>query len=224
MTEYDSDASDEQPATEEGSCCGTCDDAGPAFDGRLDSWTSGQDILAADLPTDMQVALGSLLGRDSVETLEEWVGEVRRRTGGGSIAVDDLCHARKQTEHWGEMDGDRYHFLCFYDAVILSALVDEPVDVRTVSPDGAVIEAHAAGTDDLTVAPEDAVFSFGGDESAAAPTDGSPTFADVYQAVCPYVRAFPDMEAYTRWANAVPAVTVAMPLDDATEVAAALVQ
>ena len=38
-------------------------------------------------------------------------------------------------------------------------------------------------------------------------------------AVCPYVKAFPDREEYERWADGVPAATVAMPLMEAVDLA-----
>ncbi|WP_226482083.1 organomercurial lyase [Natrinema amylolyticum] len=209
--------------TDDSRTCGSgTDDRECEPDSRSDRWISDSPVLEAPLPDDVRTALGRLLGEESVETLAEWIAEIRRRTGGGSIAVDDLCHAPGETAHWGEIDGERYHFRCFYDAVLLSALADRPVAIRTESPDGTVIEARAAGTTRLAVTPETAAFSFGVDETVAPP-DSEPSHADVYAAVCPYVRAFPDREAYERWADTVPAATVAMPLAGATELAAALV-
>ena len=187
-------------------------------------WLTGNPVLEAELPHDVAALLGALIGDDPVETLGDWVAEVRRHTGGGSIHVEELCHADADSPHRGELDGETYGFRCFYDAVILAALVDEPVDVRTESPGGAVIEAEAAGTDDLQVTPEAAVFSFGVDESVEPPGDDGPTNGDVYSAVCPYVRAFPDGEAYEEWAASVPAATVVLPLSGATDVAEALVE
>ncbi|AUX07828.1 alkylmercury lyase [Halalkaliarchaeum desulfuricum] len=112
---------------------------------------------------------------------------------------------------------------CFYDAVILAALSDREVDIRTESPDGTVIEARAVGSDQLTVTPGGAVFSFGIDEGVNPPPDGGPTLEQGYAAICPYVKAFPSREAYRRWAETVPAATVAMPLSGATELAGELV-
>lgn len=191
------------------------------LESTADRWLGDSQGLEAPLPSDVRTGLGRLLGADSIETLAEWIAEVRRRTG-GPIAVDDLCHADEETPHWGEVDGERHYFRCFYDAVVLSALVERPVAIRTESPAGTEIEARAAGGTDLTVVPETAAFSFGVDESVSPPPDGEPSHADVYAAVCPFVRAFPDRESYDRWADAVPAATVAMPLEGATELAAAL--
>lgn len=189
-----------------------------------DRWIGDGSILDAELPADVRAGLGRILGVESVATLADWIAEIRQFTGGDAISINDLCHANAETGHWGEMGGDRYHFLCFYDAVILAALADRPVDIRTESPDGAVVTATAAGTGDLTVTPEEAVFSFGIDDGVEPPADGEPTPADIYAAVCPYVRAFPDPDAYEAWAERVSAATIGMPLRGATDVAAGLVE
>jgi hypothetical protein len=207
------------------------DERAPNSAGALDRDSAGSPdriltdtpVLHADLPGELQAALGEFLGVDRVGTLAEWAVEVRRRTAGRAIDVDDLCHATGETEHWGRVDGETHYFQCFYDAVVLAALADGRVDVRTVSPGGTVVEATARGTAELSVAPVDAVFSFGIADSADVPAGDDPTAADVYAAVCPYVRAFPDAAAYVEWAETVPAATVAMPLDGATELAEALV-
>lgn len=180
--------------------------------------------LDSELPPDLQSPLRQFLGSGSVETLGDWAAEVRRRTGGGSISIEELCLTSEQTDHWGTVDGDRYYFRCFYDAIILAALADCPVDIRTESPSGSVIEAHAVGADDLTVTPEDAVFSFGIENSVEPPTNDGPTLEQGYALICPYVKAFPNTEAYRQWSRRVSASTVALPLSGATELAAELVR
>lgn len=203
-------ATEDQPATEDST--GVSDDR----------WIPDPSDLDADLPADLRRALSEFVGGE-IETLADFVGECRRRTGGGPIGVEDLCHAETETPHCGELDGETYYFACFYDAVALAALADGVVDVRTESPDGTVVEARAVGTAELSAAPSSAVFSFGISEGSTA-SDGEPAAADVYEAVCPYVKAFPDRAAYESWAERVPAATVAMPLDGATELAAALAE
>lgn len=192
-------------------------------DAGTDRLVRASDPLSATLPPDLAAALGAFVGRDPVETLGEWAAVVRRRTGGGSISLADLCHADRETPHWGDHDGERYYFECFYDAVIVAALADGPVDVRTESPAGTVVRATAMGSDHLRASPAAAVFSVGIDPAAARASDGEPTPADVYAAHCPSVRAFPDAGAYDRWDADVSAVTVALPLSGATDLAAALV-
>lgn len=193
-------------------------------EGVRDRWLTASAVLDAELPDDVASTLGTFLGVASVDTLGEWVDEVRHQTGGGSIAVDDLCHAAEPTNHRGVVDGETYYFDCFYDAVVLSALTESSVEIHTESPDGTTVEATASGTDDLTVTPANAVFSFGVSESIDPPEARDPTHADVYAAVCPYVRAFPSKAAYENWAATVPAATVATPLAGATELAASLVE
>lgn len=190
---------------------------------RSDRWLGGSDVLDAQLPDVLQSALGRFVGRESVDTLGEWTAEVRRLTGGGAIGVEQLCHADEETEHRARVGDERYSFRCFYDAVVLAALEDRPVDVRTASPGGTVVEARAVGSDELSVRPPEAVFSLGIALDAHERSGGSPTVRDGYAALCPYVRAFPDHGAYEQWAETVPAATVALPLAGATDVASALV-
>lgn len=186
-------------------------------------WITDRPVLQAELPPDLQAALGRLLGERPVETFDEWITEVRTRTGGGMVTIADLCHSTERTAHWGEVDGETHYFRCFYDAVVLSALAREPISIRTESPGGSVIRAHATGTTDLTVVPEEAVFSFGVD-GTVTPPDGPPSHADVYEAVCPYVRAFPGRQEYDQWEATVPAVTVVLPLKGAIDMAEKLVE
>ncbi|MHC3438573.1 organomercurial lyase [Natrialbaceae archaeon A-gly3] len=179
-------------------------------------------VLEAELPEDLQATLVRFVGEGSVDTLGEWAREVRRRTGGDAISIEDLCHVEEPTDHWGELEGRRYHFACFYDAVILAALSERTVDVRTESPNGHTIEARATG-DELTSTPPEAVFSFGISEDVEPASERS-ILEDGYAAICPYVRAFPNAGAYERWAENVQAPTVAMPLEGATQLAAELVR
>lgn len=188
-----------------------------------DDWLDGPDVLDARLPDELRSALGRFVGRRSIDTLEEWVAEIRRLTGGGAIDVEQLCHSDEETEHWGTVTDERYYFQCFYDAVVLAAIEKRPVDIRTVSPDGTVVEARADGSDELSVTPEEAVFSLGIGADAHQQSGGDPTLQDGCAAICPYVSALPDREAYERWADTVPAATVAMPLAGATDVAGARV-
>lgn len=206
------------------SCCGDGERNAEA-EAASNRWNPDPSALEAELPPELQADLGRFLGRESVETVGEWADGVRAHVGGGSITIDELCLADDETEHWGAVDGERYYFACFYDAVILAPLTEQPVDIRTKSPGGAVVEARAVGTDELTVEPATAAFSFGIDDAVASPSDADgPSLERGYAAICPYVRAFPSRDAYDLWARSVPASTVAMPLAGATDLAAALVR
>lgn len=204
------------------SCCSGTGESNPGTETSSGRWLGDTDVLDTELHRDLSVALGRFLGTEPINTLGEWATEVRHHVG-GSISIEELCLMSEQTEHVGIVDGDRYYFACFYDAVILAALSDHPVDIRTVSPGGDRINARAIGTDDLVVTPEEAVFSFGIQRNVARPSDDGPTLEQGYASICPYVKAFPNLEAYDRWRRRVPAATVAMPLDGTTELAAELV-
>lgn len=220
MCNADSDAT---TADTTDGCCGG--DARTRTDNCGDAnWLDGPDVLDQQLPVDLQTALGSFVGRGTVDTLAEWASEIRRHTGGGSIEVDQLCHTDEKTDHWGDVNGERYHFRCFYDAVVLAALEDRPVDVHSISPDDTVVEARAVGSEELSVTPESAVFSLGIARDAHERSDGNPTLQDSYAAICPYVKAFPDRDAYEAWADDDSAVTVATPLSGATAFAQALTE
>jgi alkylmercury lyase len=184
-------------------------------------WIGGEDVLDAELPADVQTTMSGFLGAD-VTTLGDWVAALRTLIG-GSISVEELCHADSETPHSAQMDGETYHFQCFYDAIALSRLRDESVDVRTQSPDGEVVEARVTG-DVIHTTPSDAVTSFGVRSNVPASGDDGPSIGEVYGAVCPYVKAFPDRAAYAEWASDVDAATVALPLADGMPIAGALVE
>lgn len=201
-------------------CCGG-DTQETDTTGTASRWL-GDGTLDQRLPADLRTALGRFVGVDSVDTLAEWAEQIRQQTGGGAIDVNQLCHTDEDTVHWGEVGGRRYHFQCFYDAVILAAIETEPVDIHTTSPNGVTIEAHAVGSEELSVTPDTAVVSLGISLDAHELSGGNPTLQDGYTAICPYVQAFADREAYATWAETVPAATVATPLSGATAFARAL--
>ena len=202
-------------------CCGGADKLNVENETSAGKWIGDASVLDTELPRELRLTLGRFLGSESVDTLGEWTTEVRHHVG-GSISIEELCLTSEQTDHWGILDGDRYYFACFYDAVILAALSKWSVDIHTVSPGGESIEAQAIGSSDLTVTPKEAVFSFGIKRAVDPPSGDGPTLEEGYASICPYVKAFPDFEAYERWAKRVPAATIAMSLAGATELAAVL--
>ena len=222
-------AREEQP-TDERSEEGSTHEDGPVSrkDGRDQGggtnesgvWRPKSSILTAELPEELQVGLGRLLGRERVRSIDAWIDDITERTGVAPISIDDLCLVEERTEHWGTKDGERYYFRCFYDAVILAAMTDESVDIRTKSPEGTIVGASAVGSEQLSVSPPDAVFSFGVERGIDLHGSDRPTHQDIYEAHCPYVKAFPDRDSYEQWAETVSASTIATTLDGATEIAA----
>lgn len=209
-------------------CCslnrsGTDGASEPESGPPVDRWIGDESVMEQPLPDDVRTAMGRFFGVTSITTLEDWVAEIRRQTGDSEpIRKEDLCHADGRTTHWAELDGTRYDFRCFYDAVVLAELASRPVDIHTTSPNGTDIEARATGDGKLTATPSSAVVSFGiaTDESFSP---DKPTLEDAYAAICPSVNAFPTRDAYEQWAAQTPAATVGMPLSAGIDVATGLV-
>lgn len=208
-----------------GESCACCDGTVERSDetGRTANWIRTEtSVLDADLPEALRSTFSRFLGQ-RVETVGDWVDALQRIVD-GSVAVEDLCLSKSETDHVGITDDETYYFACFYDAIILAAMTEEPVEIHTESPDGTAIELHASDDGELTATPETAVFSFGIDETVDPPVGETPTLERGYAAICPYVKAFPTPEAYEQWAETVAAPTVAMSPADATELAAALAE
>ena len=188
--------------------------------GTDERWLGGRSVMEAPLPASFADTMAQFLGSGSVETFGEWVAAIRTLAGGG-VDVEQLCHAAGETPHHAEWGEESTYFQCFYDAVALAHIVDEPVDIRTESPGGDVVEARATG-DGIGTSPAGAVVSFGV-AAGAEPAGDEPTLRETYGAICPYVKAFPSRAAYESWADDVDAETVALPLSAGVPVAAELV-
>jgi hypothetical protein len=186
-----------------------------------DTWIEERPVKTAQLPVDVAGDMSRFFG-ESIEAFDDMISAIRSVTEGNGISVDELCHVEEETPHYADTEEETFYFRCFYDAIILAALENEPIDVHTVSPDGVVIEAHAVGSEELSVDPETAVFSLGIGLDAHEESGGDPTLQDSYAAICPYIKAFTDRDAYDTWADAVPATTVATPMSGATAFARAL--
>lgn len=200
-----------------------CDDASVRrTDGRgaTDRWLDERPVLEAPLPPGMAREMTGFYGEGPVETLGDFVAATRAGVGGG-LAVEDLCHAGGETPHRATVAGERYRFQCFYDGVALSHLVDEPAEVRTESPAGEPVTVRVDPDGGVETTPAGTVMSFGIATDVAADGD-DPTVEDVYDAVCPYVKAFPERGRYEAWAAGVDAATVGLPVAEGMPVAAAL--
>ncbi|MFP4150259.1 MAG: organomercurial lyase [Nitriliruptoraceae bacterium] len=179
-------------------------------------------VLDAELPEALRSTFDRFLGQ-RVETVGDWVDALGWVVD-GSVAVEDLCLSRSETDHVAITDDQTHCFACFYDAVILAALIEEPVEVHTESPEGTAVELRASDDGELTTSSETAVFSFGIDGTVDPPVGETPTLERGYAAICPYVKAFPTPAASEQWAETVAAPTVATTPADATELAAALAE
>lgn len=208
-------------------CGGSTDGRSAATDDATASasghWLDERPVTEARLPADAARALGRTFGGPS-KTLGEWAEAIREATGGGAIEIEDLCRVDGETAHRATVAGETYHFQCFYDGIALARLEEEPVEIRTVSPSGEVVEVRTDASGDVPVDPPDAAMSFGIADGREAAADDRPIRERIYATVCPYVRAFAGREAYLRWAERVDATTVGVPLTRGVAVAAALTE
>lgn len=177
----------------------------------------------APLPSALRSTLEEFLGYDGITTVEDWANAIKTTFGNPALTLDDLCFVDATSPHQAVMDGTVHDFACFYDAMILSALTDRQVQIRTASPFGETIRARC---DDQTVGvdPPTAICSFGIERDAVPAEPGNPTLEDGYTAMCPYVRAFPTDRAYRFWAVGVPATSIALSVSDGLAFAERLVR
>lgn len=197
-------------------------DATGGRDGTNRGTTTGT-ILDRTLPVEVVDALSRFHETDSEPTTDgEWVDALHAEVAGADWlppTVDDLC-TTDDSPHRAVVDGDQFHFICVLDAVILAVLRDSPASIGSASPiDDTPITAAVSPTD-VTVDPPDAVISFG--VAADPDVDGEPTPADHYAQLCPYIHAFPDRDAYERWAETVDAPTDHFPFADGLALARAI--
>lgn len=209
-------------------CCDGCGtETATGTDGTNDRpgpqsrWLDERPVLDAALPADFTAAATEFYGAGPVETLRDFA-EASRAVAGGSVGVGDLCHVDGESPHRATAGGKTHAFRCFYDGVALARLRSEPVELRTESPSGAVVELDIAADGSVAVTPADAAMSFGIAPDAGSLTD-DPSPTAVFEAACPWVKAFPSRAAYEGWAAATAAPTVGLPITDGAPVAGTLV-
>jgi alkylmercury lyase len=200
-------------------CCESAAEQSTDRTSSADRWLDKRRVMNAPLPPDLTRRMNRLLGEDSLETFDDFVTAIREATGGGSLTVDDLCHAARETPHRATLDGETSHFQCFYDAVVLAHLADESVEIHTESPANEMIEMRASPDGDVDITPSDAVMSFGIAADVTLPTDGRLHSEEVFTAVCPHVKAFSTRDGCERWAESVDGATVGMPLEAGVSIA-----
>lgn len=194
------------------------DDRIPATDG------GSPPVLDREIPDPLGERLTTLFGRE-VETFADWSVALRaavEETEGRPPDAGDLCHT-DGSDHVARIDGEIHAFLCPLDALLYPHLVGERATVETVTPSGETLTARVdpgEGADLEGADPGEAVVSLGAPldtgEVACCAECASPSD---YEALCAYVRAFPDRAGYEDWADgdASEAATTALPFDEAVE-------
>lgn len=188
--------------------------------------TSPTEYRGPDIPRPLGERLETAFGlADRPETFGDWVDAMAAVTDRDGIDVgpDTLC-TTDRSPHRARFDGETQHYRCALDTMIVPFIADDVdvVEVRTESPaSGAVVEftVTPAGVD---ADPAGAVVSFGVAAEVDPPDPGVPGSVLAYEQVCPYGHAFPSRDEYEAWAEAVDAVTMATPIEDALELARAL--
>ena len=186
-----------------------------------DSWIGERPVKTARLPADVAGNMSRFFG-ESVEGFGDVISAIRNVTEGDGIDVDELCHVEGETPHYAKTADETYYFRCFYDGIALAHLVNEAVEIRTETPTEDPIEMQVSPESSIDVTPSDAVMSFGVATGRDIPAGDVPTAPEVYEAVCPYVKAFRTRGEYERWSNDVAATTVGIPLESGVPIAAAL--
>jgi alkylmercury lyase len=164
------------------------------------------------LPQALGRSLGALFGLPpdaQLVTLDDLVGALGRGTP--RPRVEDLTSDRP-TRHEVRVDGRTLYTHCFVDALMLPFVLGSgQLEVRSTSPGSGEAIVVRLSEHGVQASPQTAVVSFG----VARKPQG-----ELQSVLCPYLNAFASREDYERWVADTPeAVTLALPLDDAFELA-----
>lgn len=178
------------------------------------------------LPPELSERFAAVGMEPAPTTLGEWVESTRTVLESAHLptGLEAMCTADRN-RHEATVDGERRHFHCVLDTLLLPFVVDggDSFEVRARSPQSGNRIDITVSREDIVVSPETAVMSFGFaeefDRSLEEPVDASVG----YEAFCPYVNAFEDRETYDWWADGnEEAVTIGLTFEEGHALARAL--
>lgn len=182
-----------------------------------------------DVPPELADAIQTAFGLDEPPaTLGDWVSATTRLLddAGLSVGVEDMC-TTDESRHVARVDGDDRQFHCVLDTLLVPFLLPEasPVAVRSRSPVSGDVVELSVSRDEVEVTPTGAVMSFGFADDLDVPDPGDLDPALAYEAICPYVNAFPSRSEYDAWARETPgASTMALSFPAGLDLAGTLAE
>lgn len=162
----------------------------------------------SELPTDLAETLRVIGNRENPpETLKQGLAIIYETLDEANVDVSlQDMYQDEPTRHAVHVDGIVVHVPCVMDAMIV-ALAQEtrPVEILSEPPKGEETVRFHVGEDEVRVTPERAVVSFGigyGDAGEADIQNAEETLNDesATPTICSALNAFPDSDAYHRWA------------------------
>lgn len=167
------------------------------------------DAGTTELPQDLAEAFRQASGaNERPETLEEGFSAIADRMNEREfrVTLEDMYQS-EPTRHAVHVGDTVEHVPCLMDALIVAIRVEtDPVDIYSKSPGGGETIHFRLTGDELSVTPESATVSFGLGLKESADADWDSVKDSLNDpdspipTVCSVINAFPDSEAYERWA------------------------
>lgn len=163
-------------------------------------------VFDRELPKELAEQFAAVGLDRAPRTVGEWLELTMKMLEDGEFptGLDVMCTS-EHDRHEATFGGETHHFHCVLDTLLVPFVVDvnEPVIVRSQSPQSGEIIEISLSRDDIEVSPGGAVMSFGiaTDIGVEGSTGDAIDPAIGYELFCPYVNAFASWEEYERWAD-----------------------
>lgn len=170
--------------------------------------TTSAEIEGIELPTDLAEAFRQIGDCDDPpETLREGLAIIEKTLDevGVDVSLDDMYQS-EPTRHAVYIGETVEHVPCVLDALIVALTLDtDPIEIHSEPPGGGGRVKFRITGEEVTVTPESAVASFGlgyeeANEADLANVEKTLNEESANPTICSVINAFPDSEAYARWA------------------------